>query len=81
MPGVVRLVVFSLGVAVVAGNVSFVGKSFLVWQELVLVVGVFVFVFLFFFHVVLHSFDRRIQNQRVTIDMARPSPSPVQWYD
>ena len=38
MPGVVRLVVFPLDIVVVAGNVSFVGKSSVVWQELLVVV-------------------------------------------
>ena len=47
----------------------------------VLVVVLFCFVSNFFSCCSFYSFDRRIQNQRGTIDMARPSPSPVQWYD
>ena len=59
MPGVVRLVVFPLDIVVVAGNVSFVGKSSVVWQELLVVVLCwwwFCFVlFLNFFRVVLST--------------------------
>ena len=59
VPGVVRLVVFPLDIVVVAGNVSFVGKSSVVWQELLVVVlccwwSCFV-LFLIFFRVVLST--------------------------